>query len=131
MAGENIDIGYLAIPAVTALITFLSYSSQFLFLFLEPGPLTKAETWKFNTLVACIWICYYRACTVDPGRVPKDWAPKTQLAATQGGDKLDGDVSTRQRWCRKCAAFKPQRAHHCKICRRYVNFNNEMIVICY
>lgn len=121
MAGESLDIGYLAIPAVTALISFLSYSSQFLFLFLEPGPLTKAETWKFNALVACIWVCYYRACTVDPGRVPKDWASKKQLSASQGGIKIDGDVSTRQRWCRKCAAFKPPRAHHCKICQRYVN----------
>ncbi|KAE8552267.1 hypothetical protein EYB25_006161 [Talaromyces marneffei] len=120
MAGESLDIGYLAIPAATALISFLSYSSQFLFLFLEPGPLSKAQTWKFNLLVACIWICYYRACTVDPGRVPKDWAPKNQLTATQGAYKIDGDVSTRQRWCRKCGAFKPPRAHHCKTCQRCV-----------
>jgi palmitoyltransferase len=119
MAGESLDIGHLAIPAVTALISFLSYTSQFLFLFLEPGPLTKAETWKFNTLVACIWVCYYRACTVDPGRVPKDWVPKNQIADKQEEYKPDGDVSTRQRWCRKCAAFKPPRAHHCKICQRY------------
>lgn len=126
MAGESLNIGYLAIPAVTVLIGFLSYTSQILFLFLEPGPLTKSETWKFNALVACIWICYYRACTVDPGRVPKEWVPKKHEAGPEklpvssldtSQDKQD-DVSTRQRWCRKCAAFKPPRAHHCKICQR-------------
>lgn len=48
MAGELLDIGYPAIPAVTALISFLSYLSQFLFLYLEHGLLTKAETWKLR-----------------------------------------------------------------------------------
>ncbi|OKL58377.1 Palmitoyltransferase pfa4 [Talaromyces atroroseus] len=122
MAGESLNFGALAIPAVTALISFLAYSSQFLFLFLEPGPLSKAETWKFNTLVACIWISYYRACTVDPGRLPKDWSPKSSSVAKDkdGKSKGDADVSVRQRWCRKCAAFKPPRAHHCKTCQRCI-----------
>ena len=42
-------------------------------------------------------------------------------AAVNG--KLDGDVGygdkrKEERWCRKCDAAKPPRAHHCKSCMR-------------
>jgi palmitoyltransferase len=118
MAGESFNIEHLAIPAVSALIIFLSYSSQVLFLFLEPGPLSRAEAWKFNTLVACIWISYYRACTVDPGSVPKGWEPRKISDKDESSREKEEDISTRQRWCRKCSALKPPRAHHCKKCQR-------------
>ncbi|KIX01631.1 uncharacterized protein Z518_09357 [Rhinocladiella mackenziei CBS 650.93] len=90
---------------VVVLIAFLSYSSQYLFYRIEPGPLTQKEKIVFNALVACIWICYARACITDPGRVPLDWADATE---------------TRQRYCRKCEAIKPPRSHHCKVCQRCI-----------
>ncbi|KAI0422730.1 DHHC palmitoyltransferase-domain-containing protein [Xylaria grammica] len=39
-----------------------------------------------------------------------------------GGDTLNDPVrvSARRRWCRKCAAPKPPRAHHCKGCGRCI-----------
>ncbi|KAH8692120.1 putative palmitoyltransferase with autoacylation activity Pfa4 [Talaromyces proteolyticus] len=123
MAGESLNIELLAIPAVSALIIFLSYTSQLLFLFLEPGALSTSETWKFNILVGCIWICYYRACTVDPGRVPKDWEPSKENKSAQDDTLREDDnhdASVRQRWCRKCSALKPPRAHHCKKCQRCI-----------
>lgn len=108
-------LSQLAIPSVSLLISFLAYSSQYFLLSFEPEPLKKNELWILNGLILGIWICYYRSCTVDPGRIPKDWKA-ADCKQTQPGPRDLG----RQRWCRKCEAFKPPRAHHCKLCGRLV-----------
>ncbi|OJJ31233.1 hypothetical protein ASPWEDRAFT_119560 [Aspergillus wentii DTO 134E9] len=114
MAHGPFSISELATPAVSTLIGFLAYSSQYFFLRFEAIPFRKNEIWTVNIFATCIWICYYRTCTVDPGRVPKDWEPadRKQLEADR--------VSGRQRWCRRCEAYKPPRAHHCRTCQRCV-----------
>ncbi|KAM0418673.1 hypothetical protein ACHAPT_012370 [Fusarium lateritium] len=110
MAGFN-DAPFirgLAVPSVCALITFLGYYSQIVFSFatLDPGPPSRSETLLFNGLLLVLWITYYRAITVDPGRyIFKDRV----IEATDG-----------QRWCNKCSAPKPPRAHHCRHCGRCV-----------
>lgn len=113
MLGEDFSISKLAIPAVSVLIAFLAYTSQYFFLHFEPVPLTRDETWKINIFALCIWICYYRTCFVDPGRLPK--AEERPKPKEQEGEALAG----RQRWCRRCEAYKPPRAHHCKTCKRF------------
>jgi palmitoyltransferase len=102
-------------PAVTLLVCFLAYSSQWLFYKIEPGPLRKGDAYLFNALVASLLICYWRSCTTDPGRIPKDWHERLS-----SGEGSDAQAAQRQRWCRKCETYKPPRAHHCKACRRYV-----------
>lgn len=112
MFGEDFSITQLAIPAVSVLIAFLAYTSQYFFLHFESVPLTTDETWKINIFAVCIWICYYRTCFVDPGRLPKtERRPKPK-------EQESDEVTGRQRWCRKCEAYKPPRAHHCKTCKR-------------
>jgi len=116
--GLSYTLQHLAVPAVIALIFFLAYGSQVLFYFTEPRPLNVRELFQFNSLVAAIFICYYRACSTEPGRVPLGWT-----AQSSGKDEADGGEdgsSTRHRWCRKCNVAKPPRAHHCKICKRCV-----------
>ncbi|KAH6669338.1 DHHC palmitoyltransferase-domain-containing protein [Halenospora varia] len=113
----------LAIPAVCILIFFLSYTSQFLFYYLEPGPLSLREALWFNGFVVAIWLCYDRACTVDPG--PKGWVEKFAVV-TAGGSKDEEEESDEKksrkgvRWCKKCKTVKPPRAHHCKKCQRCI-----------
>ncbi|EKD18425.1 uncharacterized protein L3040_007549 [Drepanopeziza brunnea f. sp. 'multigermtubi'] len=107
----------LAIPAVSFLIFFLAYSSQYLFYHpdLDPGPLSIQEASVFNYLVFSIWWCYARACTVDPGR--RGWVDK--VAPVTEGKDADGSVlafDSGLRWCKKCNAVKPPRAHHCRKC---------------
>lgn len=106
---KSFSVSQLAIPAVWVLIIFLTFTSQYFFLHFEAAPLRENELWAINTLAACIGSCYYRSCTVDPGRISKDWKPSDQ-------GQLEG-VSGR-RWCRRCEAFKPPRAHHCRTCGR-------------
>lgn len=113
----------LFIPAVCVLIFFLGYTSQWLFNtaeYLEPGPMTQNETTIFNILLACVWLTYYKACTVPPGRYnfppPKtddddaDNDHKNETPLPKPHEKLPA------RWCNKCAAPKPLRAHHCRHC---------------
>lgn len=110
---ENFELSQLAIPSVSVLISFLAYTSQWFFYRFESAPLRRDEFWKINILALCIWICYFRACYVDPGRLPQNRKPASV-------EELEKDsASARQRWCRRCEAFKPPRAHHCKTCRRW------------
>src|SRR5205085_8327557 len=102
------ELSMLAAPAVLALIGFLAFSSQILFYYLEPGPLSKNEFIYFNALAACMLITYAFSCIVDPGTIPKNWS-----------DSVDDQKRGRLRWCRKCEAHKPPRAHHCRKCKRY------------
>jgi palmitoyltransferase len=116
----DFDIKNLAIPSVCLLISFLAYSSQVLFQYLEPQPLTRIELVKFNSLVFCIWICYFRACRTDPGHVPPAWTPQTSNVEKKQLEHHDVGTS-RSRRCRRCEVMKPPRAHHCKICQRSVS----------
>jgi ribosomal protein L40E len=76
-------------------------------------PLRKDEVWKINIFALCIWVCYFRSCYVDPGRLPA-----SQQSAKSGPEK-NARAARRQRWCRRCEAYKPPRAHHCKTCQRF------------
>lgn len=96
----------LAVPAVCLLTAFLSYFSQLVFnqSTLDPGPLSRTESRVFNGLLLCLWYTYFKAVTVDPGRYV---FPQQVIEA-------DG------RWCKKCQAPKPPRAHHCRHCNRCI-----------
>jgi palmitoyltransferase len=102
---------HLAIPAVSILIIFLAYTSQYLFHYIEPGPLSRREATWFNIFLLAIWWSYYNACTVDPG--PKGW-----VNATNKKDEKVQELGSGVRWCKKCDNIKPPRAHHCKKCQR-------------
>ncbi|POS77759.1 DHHC zinc finger domain-containing protein [Diaporthe helianthi] len=141
------DYQSLFVPAVCLLIMFLGYSSQWLFNVaenLEPGPMTKRETAILNILLACLWLTYYKACTVPRGRydfLPKapptskksdDPSPTSKDGETPLSDKPADTPTTSHpdpepktaatttpttRWCKKCDAPKPLRAHHCRLCK--------------
>ncbi|KAK0957868.1 Palmitoyltransferase [Friedmanniomyces endolithicus] len=84
--------------ASTAIISFLAYPSQWLFYYIEPGPLRKGDAYIFNILVASALFCYYRACYTDPGRTPADWQDGVQL---NGSAPDAAQLPLQQRWCRK------------------------------
>ncbi|KAG9555414.1 zf-DHHC-domain-containing protein, partial [Aureobasidium melanogenum] len=106
-----------AIPAVTFLICLIAYPSQWLLRRLGPQPLTRQQSIILHVYALVILFCYYKACFTDPGRIPKDWIPNQNETVKE--KKLQ-DGRQRQRWCRKCQAYKPPRAHHCKTCERCI-----------
>lgn len=133
---------FIAIPAAVIDILFLGYSSQYLFnstAYLEPGPLSFMESVVFNALLACLWWTYFRACTVDPGRYvfshlstahapakpsTQERRPSSSSSSSSSGSSshsptadAGGDpAAVGKRWCKKCNAPKPDRAHHCRHC---------------
>lgn len=109
----------LAVPAVSLLVVFLAYTSQVLFHHIEPHPLEFKQSLRFNFLVIALLICYYRACFTSPGRVPPGWVPSS-TNNDDGTIEKDQTLQQRRRWCRRCDAVKPPRAHHCKTCKRYI-----------
>jgi len=75
----------------------------------------------FMTLSSLI-VCIAR----DPG--PANAPPSRLEGATGEGEEMrltealmpDNDFSAPGRWCRKCWAPKPERAHHCSMCGRCI-----------
>mmetsp|Transcript_77795 Transcript_77795/g.128544 ORF Transcript_77795/g.128544 Transcript_77795/m.128544 type:complete len:263 (-) Transcript_77795:163-951(-) len=70
-------------------------------------------------------ICYVRCILTHPGGIPED--PKWEYLARYRGS--EGDVSSapvslqetkksgERRHCKWCGKFKPDRCHHCRVCR--------------
>lgn len=118
----SMELKELAVPAVYALIFFLGYPSQLLFLYLEPGPLSKNELIISNVLLVCIFITYTQSVYVDPGTISENYGEKNARVTGQrkaNSEKNATQIVGRVKWCRKCDAAKPPRAHHCKECKRY------------
>lgn len=113
-------LSQLAVPFVYGLIFFLGYPSQWMLMQLEPGPLTKNELIVSNVILVLIWITYTKSVFVDPGTIPNDWVEKELGNEKERVSEKEGDaVAKSRKWCRKCDAAKPPRAHHCKECKRY------------
>ena len=113
-------LSQLAVPFVYGLIFFLGYLSQWMLMHLEPGPLTKNELIASNVSLVLIWITYTKSVFVDPGTIPKDWADNEPGSGKESAGEKEGDaVAKSRKWCRRCDAAKPPRAHHCKECKRY------------
>ncbi|KAF2858778.1 zf-DHHC-domain-containing protein [Piedraia hortae CBS 480.64] len=123
----------IALPACLLIIVFLVVSSQWLFVYIEPGPLTTREFLIFNTINACVLICYARTCLTDPGRVPQSYGRRNSTTSSDEVTHRNSDPAQRRsetqmlgssnaprRWCRKCSAWKPPRAHHCRTCQRCI-----------
>ena len=118
------EFSQLAVPAVYVLIFFLGYPSQYLLLHLEPAPLTKNELIASNILLVLILVTYTKSVFVDAGTIPKDWNVGAVEADGKGSERerrgKSGEevLGKSRKWCFRCDAAKPPRAHHCKECKR-------------
>lgn len=115
------ELSQLAVPAVYALILFLGYPSQYLLMQLEPAPLSKNEIIAANVILVLIFITYTQSVFVDPGTIPKDWnvGGAVKAEGKEGtGNEAEDVVGKSRKWCFRCEAAKPPRAHHCKECKR-------------
>lgn len=75
----------------------------------------------YLALACFLWlmtlVCYSFSAFTGPGQVP---AWYRELYGTRSGVDAHRDMPLRPRWCKKCMASKPPRAHHCKSCNRCV-----------
>ncbi|XP_003727052.2 palmitoyltransferase ZDHHC7 [Strongylocentrotus purpuratus] len=77
----------------------------------------------FNTIVLCLTVAHFRAVLSDPGIVPLPTAA-IDFSDVRTGQPMKSRIDrvSGQSWtvCQKCEAYRPPRAHHCRICRRCV-----------
>mmetsp|Transcript_11865 Transcript_11865/g.26210 ORF Transcript_11865/g.26210 Transcript_11865/m.26210 type:complete len:358 (+) Transcript_11865:51-1124(+) len=75
----------------------------------------------FNCLSFMLVTCYVLAIKVHPGGVPQ--TPEWQSSVEDGRApaELPGSIETKRtgerRHCKWCLLYKPDRAHHCRVCR--------------
>ncbi|KTF82628.1 hypothetical protein cypCar_00034347 [Cyprinus carpio] len=68
----------------------------------------------FNFLAVLALTSHLRTMLTDPGAVPKGNATKEYMESLQ---LKPGEVIYK---CPKCCSIKPERAHHCSICKRCI-----------
>ncbi|XP_062394341.1 palmitoyltransferase ZDHHC3-A isoform X1 [Sardina pilchardus] len=105
---------------VCAVITwFLVFYAEFVVLFVMLIP-SKNLTYSiingvvFNALAFLALASHFRAMCTDPGAVPKGNATKEFIESLQ---LKPGQVVYK---CPKCCSIKPDRAHHCSVCKRCI-----------
>jgi len=76
----------------------------------------------FCSIAALACANHFLAMTTDPGAVPPDAVPLPD--PEKGIDEMTAlnlnPAKLGRRFCRRCNAYKPKRAHHCSICKRCV-----------
>lgn len=68
-------------------------------------------------IITLILTSYYRAIVTPPGYVPVSWKPDLE-SGLESGETTPGGPNVR--FCQKCSAPKPERAHHCRVCDRCI-----------
>lgn len=82
------------------------------------SPYGLAALAPFEVLIALIFITYVRAAMTDPGSVTRNTAtPDGVVPVVTDPDYV---WKPRRRFCDKCQALKPARAHHCSTCGRCI-----------
>merc|ERR1719259_143828 len=99
------------------LITLLKTSSSFV--------LGVVETVVFHILTFLLVVSYIRSMLVHPGKIPDDvkwkYNPHEENSISQEDGLVENVVEKKKhggkRTCKWCATYKPDRCHHCRVCR--------------
>ncbi|XP_002132016.2 palmitoyltransferase ZDHHC3 [Ciona intestinalis] len=68
----------------------------------------------FNSLAILALSSHFKSMTTDPGAIPKGNATKEKLESM---NLQPGEIVYK---CAKCYSIKPERAHHCSVCKRCI-----------
>uniref|UniRef100_A0A8C4WW27 Palmitoyltransferase n=1 Tax=Eptatretus burgeri TaxID=7764 RepID=A0A8C4WW27_EPTBU len=84
------------------------------------GPWAVIHTAAFNALVLMLIIAHVRAATADPGFVPLPYTA-IDFSDIRSSPRNQAEKS-HEEWtvCNRCEAYRPPRAHHCRVCGRCV-----------
>lgn len=116
---------FVSIPiiAVFMLLGFVYYVTIFIFIKDRVGLQTSAGL--LNALIFTLLLClcvfsFSVAVATDPGHVPSAYVPDVEDDSSGASSDQELKKAAERRQCDKCSAYKPPRAHHCKVCRRCV-----------
>lgn len=118
-------------PPPVMLLMLLAPQPSWLIILIHHHLLTLRSYGLFAIHLLISYTLLFLACTSlivclarDPGPVPtledtQDENEETSLAEALMAPVAD-DFNSPEKWCKKCWAAKPERTHHCSICRRCV-----------
>ncbi|XP_027158758.1 probable protein S-acyltransferase 15 [Coffea eugenioides] len=113
----------LSVPifSVVFMVGFVYYVTVFIFIE-DCSGLSTSEGSRHAmvfTLLAFLFVFSFFVCVLtDPGGVPPGFVPDVEHSLPSDQEDKTSHVNPRQ--CDKCSAYKPPRAHHCRVCRRCV-----------
>jgi len=79
----------------------------------------------FNAMSIVAIYSHFAAMTTDPGAVPRECMPLPDDVQELDYERAAAESQQQQRapyrkFCNRCKAFKPLRAHHCSVCNRCI-----------
>ncbi|CAH1421541.1 unnamed protein product [Lactuca virosa] len=109
------------ILAVLVLMEMVYYGTVFVFLDDWLG-LQSPAGWInaviFTSLASFTLFSFFVSVLTDPGGVPSGYFPN--IEDNDGSNQESRDAEALKKRCDKCPAYKPPRAHHCRVCRRII-----------
>jgi hypothetical protein len=77
----------------------------------------------FHIFTGLLLCCYVRAILTHPGGIPDDdpnWNLTVEAPTGVGDLTVEKRGDGKRRMCKWCQKYKPDRCHHCRICRRCI-----------
>jgi len=122
-------LGPLLVVLATCLLSVVTYNYLFLIFPLICAPFSLQWTLYF---CSGIWILFnifwnYVCCIFTSPGIPKEVMEQAEIEEQRGlrapsssSDDDGGAARKAHKWCSKCNAPKPERAHHCHVCKKCV-----------
>jgi palmitoyltransferase ZDHHC3/7/25 len=119
---NNEPCGMLCGMITYGLLCYGSYASCFKVIlpWLGSGFIGLTHCLLFNVATILAAYSHFAAMTTDPGAVPKDARPLPSDMQEQDPEAQGASFNKYRKFCKRCKAFKPVRAHHCSMCGRCV-----------
>ncbi|KAB2010445.1 hypothetical protein ERO13_D10G212000v2 [Gossypium hirsutum] len=115
---------FLSLPifSVFFVMGFVYYITVFILIEDWVGLQTSAGSLNsmiFTTLVCLCVLSFLVGVLTDPGRVPSSYIPDVEDTSFASDQEPKKNV-LQSKYCDKCAAYKPPRTHHCRVCKRCI-----------
>ncbi|XWS66183.1 hypothetical protein CRYUN_Cryun05aG0178100 [Craigia yunnanensis] len=115
---------FFSIPifAVFFLMGFVYYFTVFIFIEEWVGLQSSAGSLNamiFTFLASLCLFSFFVGVLTDPGHIPSSYLPDVEDSCSVS-DQEPKKNGVQSKYCDKCAAYKPPRAHHCRVCRKCI-----------
>jgi palmitoyltransferase len=86
----------------------------------EDAGLATGALCAYHVFAFMLLWSYFACVLTAPGDVPRGWTPAPEDPEEAASEAKKSNSEKRRRFCKKCAAWKPTRTHHCSVCKRCV-----------
>lgn len=112
--------GIICVLLAWLLLAFAQYTILIVVLLPQPDSIKKyAHIILFELFATLTFVAHLKTILTDPGSVPQKTATPEYLRELQesSGSQMPNNVVYK---CTECCSVKPERAHHCSVCKRCI-----------